>query len=170
MVSVVLLFDGFVLSFGLFSICFWFFFVSAILLKAEFGFHNEPEDREQYCESQLNPTNDFHDKFILVVVVSEVGCFFNGVMIDNNEVEHEGAYKVGDISGSFPDAIDQSGCNGQVELLSTLSQGFQLQVIQLVVLFNLLLYVLVVTEQRNQLVSLRVPAHLKHNRVLSVLC
>ncbi len=167
-VSVVFFLVAFLLSF-FFSGLFRFFGASAILFETEFGLHDKPKNRKQDGKGQLNPTNYPHDKLVLVVVVSEVWCLFNCVMVHYNEIKHKRANEIRNVSRSLSDAINDIWGNRKVVLPSILSERLQLQVIKLVVLLNLLFYVLVITEQWDKFIPLSVPTYLQHDRVLRVL-
>lgn len=156
-----LLFDGFSCLLRLFGI-------PAVLLEAELGLHDKPQKREEDREGQLDSTYDSHDQFVSVVVVSEVGGLLNSIVIHQDYVEHQETNNVGNVAGSLTDSIDQSRSYGQSKLFAVLTEGFNLPIVKLVILFDFLFDVLVKSEQGNQLVTLGVSADLKHNRVLRV--
>ncbi len=167
MISVVFFLVGFLLFF--LSSLFLLFGSSTILLKTKFWLHDKPKNRKEYGKGQLNSTYYPHNKLILVVVVREVRCLLNCIMVHNDKIKHKRADKIGNVSCSFSDTIHNIWSDWKIVFPSILSERFQLQVIQFVVLLNFFLYVLVITEQRYQLVSLSISAYLQHDRVLRVL-
>lgn len=143
-ISIILLFICFLLSCLLASRFLFPFRVSTIFLETELGLHYKPKHKEKNSKSQLYSTNDPHDKLILIVVVSKVRCLFCRVVVHNDQVKHQCAYEIGNVSGCFTDPIHEIWCDWKSHLFT--SERFEFPVIELIILFNFLLNVLVVTK------------------------
>lgn len=144
MISVILLLICLLLS-GFLSTCLLFSFcVSAIFFQTEFWFHNKPENEEKNGQCQLHSTNDPHNELVLIIVVSKVRSLLSSIVVHNNQIQHQGANKIRNISGSLPDSIDKIRGNWKSHFLA--SKRSELPVVEFVILLDLLLDIFIVTE------------------------
>ena len=144
MVSVILLLICLLLSSFLSTGLLFSFCVSAIFFQTEFRLHNKPENEEKNGKCQLHSTNDSHDELVLIIVVGKVRSLLSSIVVHNDQIEHQGANEIWNISGSLPDSIDKIRGNWKSHFLA--SKRSELPVVELVILLDFLLDIFIVTE------------------------